>query len=71
MARTVQGYTDAAKAFQEEAGLPKELLAAGSEERMHIRNAVEKGAVDEAIERVNDLNPEVRVFGKYMKVCIA
>jgi hypothetical protein len=31
----------------------------GSEERMHIRNAVEKGAVDEAIERVNDLNPEV------------
>lgn len=30
-----------------------------SQERMHIRNAVEHGELERAISQVNDLNPEV------------
>jgi hypothetical protein len=31
-----------------------------SEERMHIRTALENGNIEDAISRVNDLSPEVR-----------
>jgi hypothetical protein len=58
---SVQGYLDAAKAFEEESGTSMEGLDC-SEERMHIRNALEKGQMDEAISRVNDLSPEVAFF---------
>ena len=59
-----QGHLDAAKAFQEEAGMQEAATSAQladetAEARMHVRNAVEEGNIDEAIARVNDLNPEV------------
>lgn len=56
----VQGYLDAAKAFAEESGTRLEGLDT-SEERMHIRTALENGNIEDAISRVNDLNPEVRI----------
>lgn len=50
---------DAAKVFQEEAGMDALPPAEMEEARMHARNSVEQGAVEAAIECVNDLNPEV------------
>ena len=32
------------------------------QERMNVRTAVESGNIDEAIEKVNDLDPEVLFF---------
>jgi hypothetical protein len=49
---------DAAKAFEEESGTSCGPVDATSMERMAIRSAVECGNLMEAIERVNDLNPE-------------
>ena len=59
-ARAVQGYIDAARAFQKEAGIEAGFSDEVADVRMHVRNALEQGHVDEAIEQVNDLNPEVR-----------
>lgn len=56
----MQGYVDAAKTFRDEAGLAQETITGDAEERMLIRTALERGSVEEAIGRVNDLNPEVR-----------
>lgn len=58
----MQGYMDAARAFQEEAGMPVSQPMEVEDARMHVRNAVEEGEIEEAIERVNDLNPEVSVL---------
>lgn len=57
----MQGYLDAANAFAEESGTSMDRLDS-SEERMHIRTALEKGNIEDAISRVNDLNPEVRSY---------
>lgn len=56
----VQGYIDAARAFQQEARIDAGPSDETADVRMFVRSAVEEGKVDEAIERVNDLNPEVR-----------
>ncbi|KAJ1656398.1 hypothetical protein IWQ61_004022 [Dispira simplex] len=55
----VEGYKDAAEKFSQECGLqPGEDLET-TQERMRIRFAVQAGNIEEAIERVNDLNPEI------------
>jgi glucose-induced degradation protein 8 len=55
----MQGYMDAARAFLEETGMESGPSSETAEARMHVRNAVEHGSIIAAIERVNDLNPEV------------
>lgn len=55
----MQGYYDAASAFQTESGTAPGMSLETCTERMHIRNAVEAGNIEDAVERVNDLNPEV------------
>ena len=55
----VEGYTEAADCFARESGQPAVDLQS-IEHRMAIRAAVQRGDVENAIERVNDLNPEVR-----------
>lgn len=55
----VQGYYDAASTFQAESGTAPSTNLDTCTDRMHIRNAVEAGKIEDAIERVNDLNPEV------------
>ena len=55
----MQGYLDAAKTFEKESGTPMDHNVDCSEERMHIRNAVEHGELQSAISQLNDLNPEV------------
>jgi glucose-induced degradation protein 8 len=58
----MQGYMDAAKAFEEESGTSCGPVTATAMDRMAIRSAVERGQLVEAIERVNDLNPEVTAW---------
>lgn len=55
----IEGYKDAAERFAVESGLPPTVDLANIEERMNIRNAVQSGDIEEAIERVNDLDPDI------------
>ena len=57
----VEGYTSAASNFSKESGLPSVDLNS-IENRMKIRNAIQRGDIVEAIERINDLNPEVSLL---------
>lgn len=55
----LQGYVEAARLFEKESGTPPCVELSAITDRMEIRKAVQSGNIDEAIERVNDLNPEV------------
>lgn len=55
----IEGYKDAAETFSQECGLLPSIDVDSIQDRMNIRNAIQNGNVEEAIERVNDLNPEV------------
>ena len=55
-----EGYVDAARQFERESGTSDPTVDLDSiKDRMLIRRAVQKGEVEEAIDRVNDLNPEI------------
>ena len=51
----------AAKTFEEETGTPAGIDLDSITDRMEIRRCVQTGHVKSAIERVNDLNPEVQI----------
>ncbi|KAJ2783433.1 hypothetical protein H4R18_001698 [Coemansia javaensis] len=55
----IEGYKDAAEKFSEESGLTHSVDLGSIEERMQIRFAVQSGDIKAAIERVNDLNPDL------------
>ena len=55
----VEGFSDAAVEFARETGLPHDVDHAMIQERMEIREAVEDGRIEEAVRRVNELDPEV------------
>ena len=55
----IQGYKDAAEKFSKEANVPPNVDLSTIRDRMNVRTAVESGNIDEAIERVNELDPEV------------
>ena len=57
-----QGYVEAAQTFQQESLTQPGIDLAAITDRMEIRKAVQSGNVEEAIERVNDLNPEARLI---------
>jgi len=54
-----QGYVDAARMFEQESGTQPGVQLSTILDRMEIRKAVQAGQVEEAIDKVNDLNPEV------------
>ena len=56
----LEGYQAAAEEFSKEANVSPLVDFSSIETRMTIREAVQRGDVEEAIELVNDLNPEVR-----------
>lgn len=56
----VEGYRDAAEQFSTESGLAPTVDLQSIQERMDIRQAIQSGDVDTAIDLVNDLNPEVK-----------
>ncbi|KAI6162117.1 CTLH/CRA C-terminal to lish motif domain-containing protein [Pisolithus thermaeus] len=55
----IEGYRSAAEEFSNEAGVIPPVDFESIESRMVIREALQRGDVEEAITRVNDLNPEV------------
>ncbi|KAJ2358452.1 hypothetical protein IWW50_000996 [Coemansia erecta] len=55
----IEGYKDAAEKFSEESGMTSSVDLGSIEERMQIRIAVQNGDIRAAIERVNDLNPDI------------
>ncbi|KAJ1909546.1 hypothetical protein IWQ60_011115 [Tieghemiomyces parasiticus] len=55
----IEGYKDAAQKFGEECGMSSNSDLDFIEERMRIRFAVQSGNIEEAVERVNDLDPEI------------
>lgn len=55
----IEGYKDAAEKFSEESGLTHSIDLSSISERMEIRTAVQSGRIKQAIERVNDLNPDL------------
>lgn len=57
---SMQGYVDAARMFESESGTAPGVQLSTIMDRMEIRKAVQAGQVEEAIDKVNDLNPEVR-----------
>lgn len=58
----IEGYKSAAEEFSGEAGVITPVDFDSIESRMNIREALQRGDVQDAITRVNDLNPEVRAF---------
>jgi hypothetical protein len=58
----VEGYKDAAEHFARESGLVPQVALDSIEDRTTIRDAIYRGDIEEAIERVNDLDPDVRLF---------
>lgn len=55
----IEGYKSAAEEFGREADLNSPVDFQSIEDRTNIRDALQRGDVEEAIMRVNDLNPEV------------
>lgn len=62
----VEGYTNAAEEFSKEAQLTTPLPDFDLiESRMNIKRAIQRGDIGEAIEKVNDLNPDVSGHAHY------
>ena len=58
----LEGYRDAAKHFEKESGLICDFGEAYAiNERKEIRELIQKDSIDEAIDKLNDLCPEVIV----------
>lgn len=55
----IEGYKDAAEQFSQEASLAPTVDLSSIQDRMDIRHAIQSGHIEAAIERVNDLDPEV------------
>ncbi|KDR84894.1 hypothetical protein GALMADRAFT_83038 [Galerina marginata CBS 339.88] len=55
----IEGYKSAAEEFSQEAHLTPPVDFESIESRMDIREALQRGDVEDAITRVNDLNPEI------------
>jgi hypothetical protein len=56
-----EGYPITAKKFADEANIPPPPVSSETiQERVEIRNAILGGQIQTAIEKINDLNPQVR-----------
>ncbi|KAF8632589.1 hypothetical protein AX15_001795 [Amanita polypyramis BW_CC] len=55
----IEGYKSAAEEFSQEANIMPPVDFESIESRMGIREALQRGDVEEAVTRVNDLNPEI------------
>ena len=55
----IEGYKDAAEKFAKESGTQPPIDLNAIQDRMDIRSAIQSGQIEKAIERVNDLDPEI------------
>ncbi len=63
----IEGYKSAAEEFSQEANLSAPVDFESIESRMDIREALQRGDVEDAITRINDLNPEVSSASNLLK----
>jgi hypothetical protein len=61
----IEGYKSAAEEFSGEANVPPPVDFESIESRMVIREALQRGDIEEAIARMNDLNPEVGIVIRF------
>lgn len=61
----IEGYKDAADCFSRESGLKPFVDSDSILNRMIIRGAIQRGDIDDAIGRVNELDPEVRFSNQF------
>ncbi|CAI8006551.1 Glucose-induced degradation protein 8 homolog [Geodia barretti] len=54
-----EGFKDAVGAFQEESGIDPGINMSMLDDQIRIRDAVEAGSIQEAVELVNDVDPEI------------
>lgn len=54
-----EGYPGAAEKFAQETNLPGPVDNESIRERVQVRNAIHGGRLDEAIELINEIDPEV------------
>ena len=55
-----EGYPSAAQKFAIEANIPPSTDLESINERVEIRNSIHRGDLQTAIEKINELNPQVR-----------
>lgn len=55
----VEGYKDAAEMFEQESGTSTGINLDSITDRVEIRSSLQAGNISDAIDRVNDLNPEI------------
>ena len=67
----IEGYKSAAEEFSQEAGVVTPVDFDSIESRMNIREALQRGDVQDAITRVNDLNPEVSLCFLFISARLA
>ncbi|KAF5385490.1 hypothetical protein D9757_005359 [Collybiopsis confluens] len=65
----IEGYKSAAEEFAQEASVVPEVDFDSIESRMKVREALQRGDVEDAIVRVNELNPETRL-GSLMRIIL-
>lgn len=54
-----EGYPNAAEKFAKEANIYPAINLAAIQDRVDIRNAIHAGDIQSAIEKINELNPQV------------
>ena len=54
-----EGYPDAAAKFAKEANIPSRVDVDTIHERVEIRNLIYREQIQEAIEKINEINPQV------------
>lgn len=64
-----EGYPEAAQRFALEANIEPELDVDSIQERVEIREAIASGDIQSAIEKINELNPQVSPSSSSLPVC--
>jgi hypothetical protein len=57
--------------FEQESGTAPGVELGSITDRMEVRKAVQSGQVEQAIDKVNDMNPEVRPAAAAVAIAIA
>lgn len=61
-----EGFKDAAERFQEEAGIAAEVDLSLLDNRIKIRDYIQSGQIEEAINSINDLHPSLLDENRYL-----
>ena len=64
-----EGYPEAAQRFALEANIEPELDVDSIQERVEIREAIASGDIQSAIEKINELDPQVSSASSALPVC--